>query len=68
MEEAWDGCMRSATRSEVVCEYGGEVCVAALGAIEKGDSSFRVIHDATHGVKVNPQIIQCDQVPGGQRT
>jgi hypothetical protein len=42
--------------------YGSELLVAAIGAIEKSDESFRVIHDATHGVKINPRIRQRDQV------
>jgi len=29
--------------------------IAALGAIEKNDATFRVIHNATHKVKVNRQ-------------
>ena len=45
-------CMRKATKAELENEYGRQVCVAALGALEK----------ATHGVKVNPRIIQRDQI------
>ena len=62
VEEAKEGFMRKATLEEVTKEYGSDICVAAIGAIEKGDSSFRIIHDATHGVQVNPRIIQRDQV------
>ena len=35
--------------------------VAAQGAIEKSDSSFRVVHDATHGVRVNNDLQVRDQ-------
>jgi hypothetical protein len=42
-------------------EFGENFLVAALGAIEKGDGSFRVIHDGTHGVGVNPRIKILDQ-------
>ena len=36
--------------------------VAALGAFEKEDDSFRVIYDGSHGVKVNYAIVPRDQV------
>ena len=42
--------------------YGINLVTAALGAIEKADVTFRVIHDTTHGVLVNPRIVQRDQV------
>jgi hypothetical protein len=38
-----------------------ELRVAAQGAIEKSDSSFRVVHDATHGVNVNNDLRVRDQ-------
>ena len=50
--------MIRATKAELETEDGLQVCVAALGAIEKGDNTFQFIHDTT----VNPQIIQRDQV------
>eukprot|EP00973_Karenia_brevis_P071320 9906156-Karenia_brevis.AAC.1 len=43
-------------------EYGDHLVMAALGALEKDDTTFRIIHDATHGVKVNPRIRPRDQV------
>ena len=44
-------------------EYPGDkLRVAALGAIEKGDSTFRILHDGTHGVQVNPQAQPRDQI------
>jgi hypothetical protein len=36
--------------------------IAAQGAIEKSDSSFRVVHDGTHGVMVNNHIRPQDQL------
>ena len=54
--------MRLESKKSVREEYGEDVCIAAIGAIEKSDSSFRIIHDGTHGVQVNPRIIQRDQV------
>eukprot|EP00973_Karenia_brevis_P067461 9383581-Karenia_brevis.AAC.1 len=36
--------------------------MAAIGALEKSDSTFRIIHDATHGVRVNPRIKPRDRV------
>ena len=56
------GFMREVSEEELRREYGEEVCVAAIGAIEKSDASFRIIHDGTHGVQVNPRIVQRDQV------
>ena len=46
----------------------GEVSVASLGAIEKKDGSYRVIHDATHGLSVNSATKVRDQIrcPGGR--
>ena len=42
-------------------DYPGLV-MAALGGIEKSDDSFRVIHDGSHGVKVNQRIRPRDQM------
>ena len=38
-----------------------ELALAALGALEKGDSSFRVLFDASHGIKANPRTRPRDQ-------
>lgn len=61
-EEAALGMMREVPTDEAKREYGINLVTAALGAIEKTDDTFRVIHDATHGVLVNPRIVQRDQV------
>ena len=62
----WDdvslGHMREVPEEEAVKEYGEGLVTAAVGALEKGEDSFRIIHDATHGVKVNPRIKPRDQV------
>jgi hypothetical protein len=40
----------------------GMLRIAALGAIEKGPHSFRVVHDGTHGVRLNNEVKPRDQV------
>eukprot|EP00973_Karenia_brevis_P039659 5475295-Karenia_brevis.AAC.1 len=47
-EDLKEGHMRWLTDKEALEEFG-EYTTAAIGALEKGDNSFRVIHDATHG-------------------
>lgn len=42
--------------------HGNRLRVAALGAIEKGPNSFRVVHDGTHGVRLNNEVRPRDQV------
>ena len=44
--------------------YGDKLAIAALGAIEKvpGGGEYRVIHDGSHGVLVNPRIRVRDQL------
>ena len=41
---------------------GDRLRIAAQGAIEKGDSTWRVVHDGTHGVAVNHEIRPRDQL------
>ena len=36
--------------------------IAAQGGIQKPDGSWRVLHDATHGVRVNNEVVIRDQV------
>ncbi|CAE7227317.1 unnamed protein product [Symbiodinium natans] len=50
------------TDLEAACRELGEVSVASLGAIEKKDGSYRVTHDATHGLSVNSVIKVRDQM------
>ena len=42
--------------------YGADLSVASLGAIEKKDGTYRVVHDGTHGVNVNCAIKLRDQL------
>ena len=60
-EEAKEGFMRRVRKQQAEKEYGDSLLIAGLAAIEKSDESFRVIHDGTHGVKVNPKIKLRDQ-------
>ena len=41
--------------------YLARLRVASLRSIAKEDESFRVLHDGTHGVRVNPHIRVRDQ-------
>ena len=41
---------------EALQRFGKKLAVASLGAIEKKDGSYRVVHDGTHGVAVNSAI------------
>ena len=43
-------------------EYGEHLVVAALGALEKSETSFSVIHDGTHKAHVNQRIVPRDQL------
>eukprot|EP00973_Karenia_brevis_P016842 2308440-Karenia_brevis.AAC.1 len=47
--------------SEALKEFG-VFHTAAIGALEKSDDTFRVIHDGTHGVQVNLDIVTREQV------
>ena len=59
--EAELGAMREVEEEAARAEYGEDLLVAAIGAIDKGDTTFRVIHDGTHDVLVNPRIRARDQ-------
>ena len=48
--------------AEAAERYGDRLRIASLGAIRKGDDSFRVIHDGTHGTGVNGRIAVRDQL------
>ena len=61
-EEAALGHMVEIKEADAEQEYGCLPLVAALGAIEKEDDTFRVIHDGSHGVRVNHAIVPRDQV------
>ncbi len=66
-EEKLLGMMEEVDEAEFRSRYPKDrVLVAAQGALEKSDNSFRVIHDGTHGVSINPNVIPRDQtrMPG----
>ena len=70
-EEAELGMMYRATLSEAKDEWI-DLRISAQGAIEKNDESWRILHDATHGVNINNQTTIRDQLrmpsAGDQRT
>ena len=60
--EAELGAMMEVTCEAAIAKYGERLAVASLGAIEKKDGTYRVVHDGTHGVGVNSAIRIRDQV------
>eukprot|EP00973_Karenia_brevis_P084763 11761873-Karenia_brevis.AAC.1 len=60
-QDVKDGHMICMSDQDAKKEFGS-FTTAAIGALEKSDSTFRIIHDATHGVAVNPLIVPRDQV------
>ena len=62
-EEEKLGMLCEVPLAQALKEYGAdELHLAALAAIRKTDDSFRILHDGTHGVQVNPRIIVRDQM------
>ena len=62
-QEAKEGRMFKASEATLRKEYPKDrLRIASLGAILKGDSSFRVVHDGTHGVKINNAVKPRDQI------
>ena len=63
LEEERQERMFQEDEEELRKRYPGELLrVAALGAIEKGDASFRVVHDGTHGVRLNNEATVRDRI------
>ena len=60
-KEAALGAMRELDL-ETAEQMLGPLSVASLGALAKKDGSYRVIHDATHGLAVNSKIRVLDQI------
>ena len=56
------GAMLQLPMAEAAEHYGDRLRIASLGAIRKGDDSFRVTHDGTHGTGVNGRIAVRDQL------
>eukprot|EP00973_Karenia_brevis_P037611 5190488-Karenia_brevis.AAC.1 len=61
-EDVRIGHMRKLANFEAEREFGGSYTTAAIAALQKDEDSFRIIHDGTHKVRVNPQIIVRDQI------
>ncbi|CAK0869239.1 unnamed protein product, partial [Prorocentrum cordatum] len=61
-EEVREGLMSRMPLADARREFGPRLHVAALAALEKGTDSFRLVHDGTHGVRINPNIKPRDQV------
>ena len=67
-EEA-DGRMFPLSLAEAQSRYPGDTLrIAAQAVIPKPDQDFRVVHDGTHGVQVNNQIVMLDRLesPGAR--
>ena len=62
LAEAEEEAMIEVPTAEALASYGSKLSVASLGAIEKKDGSYRVVHDGTHGVNVNARIKLRDQL------
>ena len=60
-KEAALGAMRELDL-ETAEQMLGPLSVASLGALAKKDGSYRVIHDATHGLAVNSKIRVLEQI------
>jgi len=61
-EEAALGMMIRLPLEGAKAEWADNLHVAPLAALAKSDDSFRILHDGTHGVKVNPRIRVRDQI------
>jgi hypothetical protein len=63
LEEADLGMMFEIPLSEARERYPGDsLRITAQGAIEKSDDTFRILHDGTHGVRINNEIQVRDQL------
>ena len=63
LEEQKMGMMIEVTDEEARAMYpGDDLRIASLAALEKDDDTFRVVHDGTHGVMVNPETRVRDQI------
>ena len=62
VEEEKLGAMVHLSVKDAAERYGERLRFASVGAIEKKDGTYRVIHDATHGLGVNSAIHLKDQV------
>jgi len=61
--EEEEGMMIEISEAEAKQRYvDNELNIAALAALRKTEDSYRVIHDGTHGVRINPRIIMRSQM------
>ena len=56
------GMFVTMTLAEARKSYGKDLFVAALAMLEQGEDSFRIGHDGTHDVLVNPRLKVGDQL------
>ena len=56
LAEVEEEAMVEVPLSEAAASYGPKLSVASLGAIEKKDGSYRVVHDGTRSVNINAKI------------
>ena len=62
-EESKLGMMYETSLSEAQAQFPGDkLRIAPQGAIEKGDDTFRILHDGTHFVRVNNDTVVRDQL------
>ncbi|CAE8607179.1 unnamed protein product, partial [Polarella glacialis] len=61
-EEGKLGMMYETTLTLAKKQFKDRLRIAALGAIENSDDSFRILFDGTHGVKLNNDIRPRDQL------
>ena len=62
-EEEAEGMVRRLSNEQAAREFPGDrLRVASLGALDKDDETFRVVHDGMHGVNVNSEARVRDQV------
>ena len=60
-EEIGEDCMLRMSLGEARRRWGNKLTIAALGAIEKTEGTFRVIYDASNTVRLNHRIRVQDQ-------
>ena len=63
-EEVKEGLMTKVSVKKAREEWGEHLVVASLGAVKKNieDDEWRMVYDATHGVRVNNRIRVLDQI------
>ena len=60
--EAALGAMVEVTTAEARAQFGKQLAVASLGALEKKDGTYRVVHGGANGITVNSAIRVRDQI------